>query len=522
MFRLASMSGSRALLTASTTKARATTLLVLLGAFVAACERTASDDVTLDVLHTGLFEGAASADPSLAIDPMTGELLIAWVAESHGTERSRNGGAGNETASMAADGKHTAHASVAETWNLWFTRSGDGGDSFAAPSRVNDIPGDVLPHAEGAPRLVTAPGVVALFWNNKLEADGREWGGSDLRFARSTDGGATWSNARSLQDPVEIPRMPPRTHTFHGAGWAADSTLVVAWIDYREQDRGRVERGLASGLTLEEAVRRRNEFADEDDPHDVDGVIYAAISHDLGTTWESANTRIQDRTCNCCRISLARTPAGALIGSWRRHFDGSVRDPVVQVVLDAAGAPSEDLFRVHEDGWVHPGCPHTGPGLDVDADGTVHVAWYTGADGIMGVHYASKLATAPKFGPPLPVVTGEAIPVAHPAVAALPDGGAVVAHNVDADGRRVVRLTAIAPGVEIRFSREVPASEGATHPQLVRLADGRIVVAWTDSHDGVQQVRIARLTLEGDRASGGVHRARAGENDGRVAGRTSP
>jgi hypothetical protein len=423
----------------------------------------------LELLEPAVLAAAEqTADPSLAIDPETGDLLVAWGAETDGT------------------------------WNLYFARSADGGSSFSETARVNDVSGDLYPHAEGAPRLVAAPGVAALFWNNRIDVDGRFYSASDMRFARSTDGGETWSAATTLQDPIDIPGLPPRGNSFHGAGWAGDSTLVVAWIDGRERDRQRIERGIAAGLTVEEAARTPEEFSDADEPRDGDGALYAAVSHDLGATWEPTNTRIQDRICPCCRVSLERTPEGALLGSWRMHFDGSIRDPVIQTVFGPHGdAAEDDLVRIHRDDWVYPGCPHSGPALDVDEHGTVHAAWYTAGPGRVGVHYARKDRDAAGFAAPVPVVADEGIPLAHPAVVALPDGRAVVATNVDADGRRVIVLTGVSETGGIEFQMEVPDSDRGTHPQLARLPDGRVVAAWTESREGVQRVRLARLTPAG-------------------------
>jgi len=456
--------------------------LFFVGVVVAgACGSPGSGEVArLEVLEpAAIGTTPESADPSLAVDPETGELLLAWAGGEEGE------------------------------WNLYFARSGDGGATFTSPAQVNDIPGDLHPHAEGAPRLVAAPGVAALFWNNSRAAEGRRFAASDLRFARSLDGGANWTPAISLQDPVEPVTLPPRANTFHGAAWAGGGTLVVAWLDGRERDRRRIRRGVDVGLSPEEAARTPEAFVDEEDPHDGDAAVYAAVSHDLGANWEAANRRIQGNICPCCRVTLARTPGGDLLGSWRQHFDGSIRDPALQTVY-SHGDQAEDsngfsgvAVRIHEDRWVYPGCPHSGPGLDVDPDGVVHAAWYTGAEGRTGVHYArSADPFGEGFSAPVPVAAGESVGVAHPALVALPGGGAVVAHNVDAEGRRVVVLTGISPSGDVAFRREVPDSEGGTHPQVVRLPGGDVVAAWTESRGGAQRVRMARLGLEGTIVAG--------------------
>lgn len=408
---------------------------------------------------------AQSADPSLAVDPLTGDLLVAWGATD---------GAGEEP-----------------RWNLYVARSGDGGATFSEPVRVNDVDGDLHPHAEGAPRLVAGPGGMAVFWNNRILAEGRRFAASDLRFSRSTDGGTTWSAAQNIQDPPSHQALPPRGNTFHGAAWLGDSTVVVAWLDGRERDARRIDRAVAEGLDPEVAARTPEAFADEDDLRDGDAAVYAAVSHDGGTNWEAANRRIAGGICPCCRVALTAGANGEILGGWRQHLGGNVRDPVVAIVFPA---PDETAVRLHEDGWVFPGCPHSGPALDVDGAGTIHAAWYTGAEGRMGVYLARKVDGDAGFGPPVPVVTGAAVGIANPAVVALDNGGALVAHNVDGEGRRHIVLSVIDPGGDLSVQVEVPDSEGGTHPQLARLPGSGVVVAWTESRSGLQRLRLARFT----------------------------
>lgn len=413
-----------------------------------------------------------AADPALAVDPETGDLLMSWLGETGGE------------------------------WNLYFARSTDGGATFGQPVRVNDVPGEAYPHAEGAPRLVAAPGVVALFWNDRSVVEGRTFAASNLRFARSTDGGRTWSPAIDLQDPLEFEGLPPRAHSFFGAAWNGGTTLAVAWIDGREADRRRVERGLAAGLPEAEAARRVESFKNDDDPHDSDAVLYAAVSHDLGATWAPANVRGYPNVCNCCRVAMVADPEGNLIAGWRRHGEGGVRDLVVGWLLDGAGRPITDRsVPIHEDGWVISGCPHSGPGLHVDGAGTLHAAWYTGAPGRSGVYYARMPAGAAAFGAPVPIVTGDAVPVANPAVTTFADGSALVAVNVDGEGRRVILLAGVTPEGKVAYRSDVAGSEGGTHPQMVRLPDGSVFLAWNQSRGGVEGVRTARVPAPGGSGS---------------------
>jgi hypothetical protein len=422
-------------------------------AVLAACE-VASQAEVRDLAPSALGGFSQSADPSLGVDPSTGDVLLSWVAETDGE------------------------------WNLYFARSGDGGATFSEPVQVNAIEGAVHPHAEGAPRLVAAPGVAAVFWNNTVEAPMRVWGAQDLLVSRTTDGGLTWEPAHPVHDDTLA--AIPGEHTFHGATWAGESTLVVAWLDGRERDVRHIERAVASGVPREQAKLNPDAYALESEPTDSDATIFSAVSHDLGRTWEDANRRVMGGACPCCRVQLAGTPAGDIVGVWRQHFGDNVRDPALTSLFDEGAEP----IRVHADNWTFPGCPHAGPGIDVGADGAVHVVWFTGAEGRMGVHYARKAPGAPAFEPPVPIAVGAQMPVSFASVAATDDGGAVVVANLDAEGDRVMVVTGVTPAGDVTFRTEIPDSEGGTHPQVTLLDAGRALVAWTESREGVQRVRV--------------------------------
>jgi hypothetical protein len=284
-------------------------------AVLAACE-VASQAEVRDLAPSALGGFSQSADPSLGVDPSTGDVLLSWVAETDGE------------------------------WNLYFARSGDGGATFSEPVQVNAIEGAVHPHAEGAPRLVAAPGVAAVFWNNTVEAPMRVWGAQDLLVSRTTDGGLTWEPAHPVHDDTLA--AIPGEHTFHGATWAGESTLVVAWLDGRERDVRHIERAVASGVPREQAKLNPDAYALESEPTDSDATIFSAVSHDLGRTWEDANRRVMGGACPCCRVQLAGTPAGDIVGVWRQHFGDNVRDPALTSLFDEGAEP----IRVHADNWT--------------------------------------------------------------------------------------------------------------------------------------------------------------------------
>lgn len=382
-----------------------------------------------------------SADPALAVDPGSGDLLLSWVG---GDERG---------------------------WAVFFARSTDGGSSWSTPARVAggpDAPGEVHPHGESSPQLVAGSGGrVALVWPNSVPVEGRKWPATRLRVARSGDGGRTWSQPVTLNDDTT---GTPVSHQFHGAAWEGDSGLVVAWLDERH--------------VAEQA-------GSEPGGGEPDATIYAAASPDFGGHW-NPNVRLWGAACPCCRVSLTRGSAGVVTAAWRQHFPGSVRDVVVAPVRAEAPPPT----RVHADEWVYPGCPHTGPAVAAASDGMTHAAWYSGKPGASGVFYRRLAGSGGESaGPLVPVFEADYVPAAHPAVVPLANGGALVAYDVGPGGRRVVRVACISASGRRLADVTVAGSEGGAYPQFALVSPGVAVLAYTLTVENTRAVKGVKVRI---------------------------
>ena len=214
-----------------------------------------SADLTVEDLPTPTATAPAAVDAAPVRDPATGGLVMTWLAR--------------DTAG----------------WRLLFSRSSDGGSTWEAPVTVTPEAGDATPQSEGSPRLVAASGGrLAVVWPRAVTVPGRQWPATIIRAARSLDGGRTWERPRTLNDDTT---GAAGTHTFHGAAWAGDSGLVVAWLDERDgapTGHGRPLPETSSEPTSEPDVR-----------------IYAVRSRDFGATW-APNEPIWGAVCPCCRV----------------------------------------------------------------------------------------------------------------------------------------------------------------------------------------------------------------------------
>jgi hypothetical protein len=368
----------------------------------------------------GAAEPGAAAAVAVAPD---GRRLVAWVTAP-------GGGSDGRLRVAAVDAAGRAGSPAAE---------------------LRDPLGAIEPHGEAPPKLAFGPGgAVYALWAVGKEVPGRRFPMSALRFARSDDGGRSWSAPVSVTDRPQ----PFGSFNFHALQAARGDTVFAAWLDGRD---GR-------------------------------SATYLARSVDGGRTW-GANVRVNagGESCPCCRTAVAPGRGDTVYAAWRdvaRRADGTtVREVVVARSADGGRTWSAPA-RAQRDGWVIDGCPHAGPSLAVDAAGRVHVAWWSGREGAAGVFYARSADGAASFGAPVPLGVAAHSRPAHAQLGVA--GGRVVA--AWDDGTRRV------PRVVVRVSRDGGATfgpaaaasapgEAATYPVLAATA-GRLTLAWSSERAG--------------------------------------
>ena len=333
----------------------------------------------------------------------------------------------------------------------WVSAPGGGTDgrlyvaAGGAPSELRDTLGPIEPHGEAPPKLAYAAdgSLYALYAVAKV-VPGRRFPMSSLRLARSADDGATWSAPLTIASDSAF-----GTRNFHALHAGSDGSLYVAWL---ESNQGKSK-------------------------------TFLTRSTDAGTTWNTPVMADSAQSCPCCRTAIATAPDGALYVAWRTVMPGNVRDVVVARSNDH-GATWTAPVRVHADEWVFDGCPHAGPSMQVDSAGVVHIAWWTGKQGVAGTYYARSTDGGKTFLDPVALGVGEFSAPAHVQLALGPEGTVVTVWD---DG------TVKTPKVVMRVSRDGGASfspatlvstEGraATFPVLA-LRDKDITIAWSEQSE---------------------------------------
>ncbi|HEU5162285.1 MAG TPA: sialidase family protein [Thermoanaerobaculia bacterium] len=367
---------------------------------------------------------AGAAEPFLEATP-DGAILMSWIESS-------------------ADGRAAVKMSRFD------------GSAWSAPSVIVEA-GDLFVNWADFPSLhAFENGHLAAHW---LQKSGNGKYAYDVRIARSTDGGATWS------EPITPHEQETATeHGFVSFAHAPGSTdLQAIWLDGRlmlPEDEGhgggemtlRWARFSPDGLTLEEQELDR-------------------------------------RTCECCQTAMTMTPLGAIV-AYRDRSENEVRD--IAVVRQTPGGWTPPAI-VHADGWTIPGCPVNGPQLAAHG-ARAALAWFTAPkdEGIVNLAFSDD--SGARWSAPVRVDQGN--PLGRVDVV-MPDGGrAVIAWMERAGEAAEIRARVVARDGTMGEPRVIGRSANSRSAGFPRvaLAGDHLYFTWTDPADA-SQLRFSRVKV---------------------------
>ncbi len=330
--------------------------------------------------------------------------------------------------------------------SAYFARSTDGGKTWSDPDvRVNPF----SPAHQGGPRIVAGPeGLLYAVWR----------GGSnrtiDVWVASSLDGGATWSAPSKVNDVSGFVQVSQS----YGPSIAMDlvGTLYVAWEDWR------------------------NSLPDNIDPVIGNPDIYVARSTDAGVTW-GRNVRVNDDPGTAEQRgvpALAVDPQGAVYVAWEDHRSDPQFPDVYLARSEDGGLTWSPNVRVNDvvSGW------QGDPAIAADPSG-VNVAWYDSRNGQGDVYFARSGDGGDTWGGSVRLNRHDGNGAgAVPAISAW-SGGVFVAWQ---DGGRGVVLTWSTDRGQTWAPDAAVSSGNATQtdPSLAVGPPGIAYLAWVDERNG--------------------------------------
>ncbi|WP_447599683.1 sialidase family protein [Nitrospira sp. Nam80] len=266
----------------------------------------------------------------------------------------------------------------------------------------------------------------------------------DLMLVRSTDGGETFESPVVVNDDGQS-----IGHSFETIAVGSDDDIYVAWLDNRHKQK--------SGA----------------------GILFVR-SRDAGKAI-NPNVTVDGMACPCCRPTSVMAPDASVWLSWRKTFDGNVRDIVLNRVQNGNLAGSSPVL-VHEDGWVFSACPHRGPSLGLDKFGRLYVAWYTeGTDETPRLLFATSDDSGKTFSEPISL---------HTSVNSLPDqlrmavhpDGMIMAVWEDITGvrKRIVMRVSTDRGKTFGAVRPVSGQAKAQNPTAAMHENGTVAISWNE------------------------------------------
>lgn len=328
--------------------------------------------------------------------------------------------------------------------HLELSYSDDAGQSFSRPTTVNHDPELISADGESRPQIAVVGKRVYLSWTQGLP---QPFAGH-IRFAASADAGQSFSTPITVND-----NRDPITHRFN-AMVADDKAVTIAWIDKRDGNGKTEYKGAA---------------------------IYTARSTDGGRSF-AANQKLADHSCECCRLGIAADRDGTPVVFWRHIFDGGIRD----FALARLGEP---LKRASEDGWKIDACPHHGGSLMVDAQGSQHLAWFTGAEKSPGLHY--RRVDGQQMTPPLPFGNLDA-QAGHPALASTGKLTHLAWREYDGKENRIMLMSSTDRGDHWSAAASLAATAGAADDPLLINGRGAAWLIWNTADQGLKIVKLEK------------------------------
>ena len=290
-----------------------------------------------------------------------------------------------------------------------FARSEDGGRTWSSSALMaTTVPGNLA----SDPWLVLDPSGRLSYGRLEYTPNGTE---GSLAVSSSTDGGRTWSGPSNPDDRSGFADKESVASDGNGTLYVAYDDVLRAVQDRGDQVDVRMARSTDGGLTWSPTVPVADSIGNVLGPvlaARPDGTVYAAwwnltdgniladVSHDYGLTW-GVDVRVNDAEGSAEYVnaswegsmpSLTVDSLGRVYVAWADRRGGS--PDVVVSRSDDGGRTWSAPARVNDDGtgdqWM--------PSVAVDPEGVVHVAWLDGRTGAWNVYYAVSMDRGDTWG----------------------------------------------------------------------------------------------------------------------------
>lgn len=356
-----------------------------------------------------------------------------------------------EQIAAAGAASREGHTHLAEA-DLWFARSTDGGATFTVPLRINAEQGTIWGFQVSKPRVLASPdGAIHVFYPGNAMAPKLNKPIVLPMYARSGDMG------RSFSTPVALGAVPASDNSDIVSGGLANAECFgTMTVDER-------------GGVFAYWIDTRNMSKDS-----ANGKIYSAVSNDSGRTFSRDFEVFPADVCPCCQITATTAGGRIYLGSRQVSAEGA-RDSTIAISTDR-GRSFQPRVRWGGATWMIEGCPLKPTALAVSGE-NIYAASFNGGADPQGAYFSRSSDGGKTFSPAVPLHPGAAVSDAP--VIVLLDGRIVVAWQAKTDaGRNIYLAVSRDGGATFSPPAELPASPGVSVAPVLAVRAGGVQIAW--------------------------------------------
>lgn len=340
--------------------------------------------------------------------------------------------------------------------HVYVAFSDNKGLDFSRPVKANGHPEPIYSNGENRPKIALGPGGnIYISWTKKLS----ERFSGDIRYTRSTDGGRSFDPVQTINDDDLT-----SSHRFDELIVSPAGYVYLAWLDKRDKVTS--------------------------DGHYSGSAVYFSVSRDRGQNF-SANQKVVDHSCECCRLSMAPAENEAVALMWRHMFNTNTRDHAI-AQLNPDGT-SEKFSRASFDDWQVDACPHHGPDMGAAGNGIYHLAWFSNGNKNQGIYYGQYDLSKNKL------LLSEAIDnrpgAAHPQVAVAGNSVYFLWKHFDGEKTQILLSTRETVAGAWTQARSIASTTGGSDHPLVVLGGKQVYLSWL-TDDGYRLIPLDTQTSQ--------------------------
>ncbi|WP_438481418.1 hypothetical protein [Oleiharenicola lentus] len=329
---------------------------------------------------------------------------------------------------------------------LRFATLAPGATTWSEPRTIVSTPALMENWADFPSLIVGTDGQLWAQWfQKKTDADSHGYSGW---FARSPDGGVTWSTPA------------PLGHEFVSLAPLSGGRMLAAWLESTRETAAHSHAHDHAATSSEPAMK-----------------LNSCLLAPDGTTLREWT--VDPDVCTCCQTTLTTLDGDRVFVAYRGHTPGEIRDNH-HAIFDGTtwGAP-QALFN---DRWQIAGCPVNGPASAARGK-ALAVAWFTAAEGHARVRAKFSTDGGATFGAMHRIDLGQ--PMGRIDVAMLADGSAVItwmetksaANAAGIYARRLHADGTLSPAALIAESSQARTSG---FPRIAVRSTDTLLLTWTE------------------------------------------